>query len=202
MGDGEGPVGLITYMRTDSVNVAQEAQAEARALIAEQYGPEYRAARAQRLPVAGQERPGGARGHPAHLQPARLPAALRDKLTPRPAPALRADLAALRRQPDGGRHLRHHDGGRRGRAARAGRAPVSASGPAARRSASPVSWWSIPEERRVRRERRASDGGNDAAAAVGRIEAGQRQRARETAARRPAARSWPKQEILPDLAVG
>jgi DNA topoisomerase-1 len=41
MGDGEGPAGLITYMRTDSVNVAQEAQAEARALIAEQYGPDY-----------------------------------------------------------------------------------------------------------------------------------------------------------------
>jgi DNA topoisomerase I len=41
IGDGEGPIGLITYMRTDSVNVAQEAQAEARALIAEQYGPDY-----------------------------------------------------------------------------------------------------------------------------------------------------------------
>jgi DNA topoisomerase-1 len=40
VGDG-GTVGLITYMRTDSVNVAQEAQAEARALIAEQFGPEY-----------------------------------------------------------------------------------------------------------------------------------------------------------------
>jgi DNA topoisomerase I len=40
-GDGEGPVGLITYMRTDSVNVAQEAQAEARALIADKYGPDY-----------------------------------------------------------------------------------------------------------------------------------------------------------------
>ena len=36
-----GSVGLITYMRTDSVNVAEEAQVEARALIAEQYGPEY-----------------------------------------------------------------------------------------------------------------------------------------------------------------
>jgi DNA topoisomerase-1 len=40
-GDGEGPVGLITYMRTDSVSIAQEAQAEARALIAEKYGPDY-----------------------------------------------------------------------------------------------------------------------------------------------------------------
>ncbi len=36
-----GSVGLITYMRTDSVNVAEEAQTEARALIVEQYGPEY-----------------------------------------------------------------------------------------------------------------------------------------------------------------
>jgi DNA topoisomerase-1 len=37
----QGSVGLITYMRTDSVNVAQEAQVEARALIVEKYGPEY-----------------------------------------------------------------------------------------------------------------------------------------------------------------
>jgi DNA topoisomerase I len=37
----EGTVGLVTYMRTDSVNVAQEAQVEARALIAEHYGPEF-----------------------------------------------------------------------------------------------------------------------------------------------------------------
>lgn len=40
IGEG-GAVGLITYMRTDSVNVAQEAQAEARALAAELFGPEY-----------------------------------------------------------------------------------------------------------------------------------------------------------------
>jgi len=39
--NGEGPVGLITYMRTDSVNIAQEAAAEARGFIAETYGPEY-----------------------------------------------------------------------------------------------------------------------------------------------------------------
>jgi DNA topoisomerase-1 len=35
---GEGSVGLITYMRTDSVNVADEALAEIRAVIAERYG--------------------------------------------------------------------------------------------------------------------------------------------------------------------
>ena len=38
---GEGPVGLITYMRTDSTNVAVSAQAEARELIGQRYGPEY-----------------------------------------------------------------------------------------------------------------------------------------------------------------
>ena len=35
---GSGPVGLITYMRTDSVNLAQEAVTEIRELIAERYG--------------------------------------------------------------------------------------------------------------------------------------------------------------------
>jgi DNA topoisomerase-1 len=37
----EGSVGLITYMRTDAVRVAQEAQAEARAWIADRLGREY-----------------------------------------------------------------------------------------------------------------------------------------------------------------
>jgi DNA topoisomerase-1 len=38
---GEGPVGLITYMRTDSVQVARDAQAEARRLIGDRFGREY-----------------------------------------------------------------------------------------------------------------------------------------------------------------
>ena len=37
----EGSVGLITYMRTDSVNVAQEAQQWARTLIAAKFGSEH-----------------------------------------------------------------------------------------------------------------------------------------------------------------
>jgi DNA topoisomerase-1 len=37
----EGSVGLITYMRTDSVNVSAQAQAEARSYIAENYGDPY-----------------------------------------------------------------------------------------------------------------------------------------------------------------
>ena len=40
LGSG-GPVGLITYMRTDSVNVSRDAQASARAFISEAYGNDY-----------------------------------------------------------------------------------------------------------------------------------------------------------------
>lgn len=38
---GDGPIGLITYMRTDSTNVAEQAQAEAREYVVEEYGEEY-----------------------------------------------------------------------------------------------------------------------------------------------------------------
>jgi DNA topoisomerase I len=38
---GEGQVGLITYMRTDSPQIAKEAQDEARQMIGERYGPEF-----------------------------------------------------------------------------------------------------------------------------------------------------------------
>jgi len=41
-------VGLITYMRTDSVNVAAAAQEQARAYIAEKYGAKYRPAKPRR----------------------------------------------------------------------------------------------------------------------------------------------------------
>lgn len=37
----EGSVGLITYMRTDSVRIAEEAQKAARDFITETYGPDY-----------------------------------------------------------------------------------------------------------------------------------------------------------------
>ncbi len=41
IGGEEGNVGLITYMRTDSTNVAQEAQQEAREFIKQRYGETY-----------------------------------------------------------------------------------------------------------------------------------------------------------------
>jgi DNA topoisomerase-1 len=37
----EGSVGLITYMRTDSTRVSEDALTEARAFVAERYGPEF-----------------------------------------------------------------------------------------------------------------------------------------------------------------
>ncbi len=41
----EGPVGLITYMRTDSTRIAKEAAMEARALVKKKFGKEYVPAR-------------------------------------------------------------------------------------------------------------------------------------------------------------
>ncbi|HUX75798.1 MAG TPA: type I DNA topoisomerase [Anaerolineae bacterium] len=38
---GDGPAGLITYMRTDSTNVAEQAQTEARQFILEKYGAPF-----------------------------------------------------------------------------------------------------------------------------------------------------------------
>jgi DNA topoisomerase-1 len=38
---GEGPVGLITYMRTDSVQVSRDAQEEVRRVIGDRFGGEY-----------------------------------------------------------------------------------------------------------------------------------------------------------------
>ncbi|MBI3648009.1 MAG: type I DNA topoisomerase [Actinobacteria bacterium] len=45
---GEGSVGLITYMRTDSVNIAESALREAAELVKTEYGPEYALAELRR----------------------------------------------------------------------------------------------------------------------------------------------------------
>ncbi len=61
--DGE-TVGLITYMRTDGVQMAPEAITATRKLIGGDYGAALRAGRAARLPDQGEERAGSARGDP------------------------------------------------------------------------------------------------------------------------------------------
>ena len=80
IGEGGGPVGLITYMRTDSVNVATEAQEEARRLILEQFGPEFVPAE----PNVFKSRAKNAQEAHEAVRPTsvmRSPAALRDKLS-------------------------------------------------------------------------------------------------------------------------
>jgi DNA topoisomerase-1 len=80
IGEGGGPVGLITYMRTDSVNVSTEAQAEAKALIVEQFGPEYAPAE----PNVFKSRAKNAQEAHEAIRPTsvmRAPSALRDKLS-------------------------------------------------------------------------------------------------------------------------
>ena len=61
---GGETVGLITYMRTDGVQIAAEAITATRSVIGTDYGERYVPARAAPLPDQGQERAGGARGDP------------------------------------------------------------------------------------------------------------------------------------------
>ncbi len=59
--EGEGTVGLITYMRTDSLRISEEALAAAKTFIVGRYGDSYR----PDPPLQGQgQRPGRPRGHP------------------------------------------------------------------------------------------------------------------------------------------
>jgi len=50
---GEGTVGLITYMRTDSLRLSEEAITAARGFIAQRYGKEYNPAQARRYKTKG-----------------------------------------------------------------------------------------------------------------------------------------------------
>ena len=63
----EGSVGLITYMRTDSTNVATSALREASQYIKSKFGPGIRSKVVQVLHQKGQGRPGGPRGYQTDL---------------------------------------------------------------------------------------------------------------------------------------
>ncbi len=95
--------GFITYMRTDSTTLAQVAVDAARDLIAQQYGPQYLPDAAPLLPHQGQECPRGPRGHPAGRASVRAARDPPGKALRRRLPALRPDLEADGRQPDGRR---------------------------------------------------------------------------------------------------
>lgn len=75
---GEGSVGLVTYIRTDSTRVASQAVEEARDYILQKYGPEYSVPRA-----AGAKAAGAQEAHEA-IRPTsvfRHPEAVKDSLS-------------------------------------------------------------------------------------------------------------------------
>jgi DNA topoisomerase-1 len=79
IGGDEGTVGLITYMRTDSFNIAREAQEEARGVILERFGQPYLP---EKAPVYRTKAKGAQEAHEA-IRPTssrRTPDALRDVL--------------------------------------------------------------------------------------------------------------------------
>ena len=106
---GAGLVGLITYMRTDSVRVADEAMAAVRDHIGRQYGAAY----LPETPNVFRNRKSAQDAHEA-IRPdlpgisARVP---EGDPHPRPVAPLRTDLETVRRFPDGGGRVRA-DGGR------------------------------------------------------------------------------------------
>ena len=62
-----GSVGLITYMRTDSVRVANEAQVAARQFILEKYGPAYVPANSKQFKSKGDAQDGHEAVRPTHI---------------------------------------------------------------------------------------------------------------------------------------
>ena len=106
---GDGTVGLITYMRTDGVDLAPEAVASARRVIGKDFGDAYVPGRAAQIHGQGQERAGSARGDPPDRHDA-PPARGRPPSRARAGQALRAHLDAHHRLPDGERRARAHDG--------------------------------------------------------------------------------------------
>ena len=116
---GGETVGLITYMRTDGVQIAEEAIPRRAPRHRSRLRQELRAAGAAPLRDQGQERAGGPRSHPPDRAVA--PAARNQKLSRcRSGQALRTDLAAHRREPDGIRRARTHHGRHRRPRSRAG----------------------------------------------------------------------------------
>ena len=80
LGGSDGAVGLITYMRTDSTNISQSAQQEAREYITERYGASYRPAQ----PPQYRTRAKSAQEAHEAIRPTgvrREPAAIKDRLT-------------------------------------------------------------------------------------------------------------------------
>lgn len=78
----EGSVGLITYMRTDSVRVNTEVQAEARELIIQTFGPDFAPAQPPQYKMKKQAQDAHEAVHPTSLMKNRSPENLKKYLTP------------------------------------------------------------------------------------------------------------------------
>jgi DNA topoisomerase-1 len=78
----EGSVGLITYMRTDSVRVNTEVQALARELIAQAFGPDFAPAQPPNYKMKKQVQDAHEAVHPTSLVKNRAPESLKKFLTP------------------------------------------------------------------------------------------------------------------------
>ena len=98
IGEG-GAVGLITYMRTDSTNISELAQDEARQFIRERYGEKFLP---EQAPKYKTKAVGAQEAHEA-IRPTsvlRQPESLKEYPEPGPIPAVPADLAAFCRFSD------------------------------------------------------------------------------------------------------
>ena len=118
LGKEEGSVGLITYMRTDSTRVSNDALDEVRAMIAERYGERVPSRDAEHLQEQ-EGRAGRARSHPPDVGAAHA-GKRREVPGRRRTEAVPADLDALRGVADdaGGVRPDHDRSGRQGQGRR------------------------------------------------------------------------------------
>ena len=76
---GEGTVGLITYLRTDSTRISEEADAAAHAFVAEHYGKEYEAVVVNTKKPAGKIQDAHEAIRPSDIN--RVPSEIKDSLS-------------------------------------------------------------------------------------------------------------------------
>ena len=112
--DGSGPVGLITYMRTDSLRVSDEAVTAVRDRIKTEFGEQYLPAKPIRYAAGKLAQEAHEAIRPTELQP--HAGADQAALDPRSVPPLSAHLQPISGQPDGPCRLHGHRRRNHGRA--------------------------------------------------------------------------------------